>query len=206
MVTGPDIDPTTKYRLNLPFALHSVSPSLSALHATRALTHHPETFALRSTHCPKCGIYLFHGVGQTQLGIVRRKKKKRLDSGVYSVQKAFQRTCHACGASISCESSTPAVDQNVPAARVKSDVTPSTTPSTNQTTLQTEPPIRPGQVGPNPASTSHLSSKNTRQKTARRKASTLRDMLAHERSKAETSKARKMTDSQGGLVSFLQNL
>ncbi|KIJ70508.1 hypothetical protein HYDPIDRAFT_105257 [Hydnomerulius pinastri MD-312] len=217
---------TTKYQLSLPLALHSISPSLSALHATRACTLHQEASGIfRSTHCAKCGSYYFSGDGPSYLS--RRKKKGKQPRGVTSVPKIFQRTCHSCG--FSANSTTdyvepsllshatiaqPSTSAQPPGASGAATPTPIPPPLT-KIPQESESLIRADVIinattpkNGAPASLQTPSKQSSHLKTNRtKKPSTLQEMLARDRRREETSKAQKKTnDNQGGLAAFLQGL
>ncbi|KAG1815474.1 uncharacterized protein BJ212DRAFT_1481253 [Suillus subaureus] len=83
---------TTKFQAALPFALLSISPSLAALHASRARSLYPEEFDSSSTtNCLRCGSYLLAADGSIELRRPRRRKvaDKKLN--------AIKITCHRCG-------------------------------------------------------------------------------------------------------------
>lgn len=92
---------TSKFRAQLPLAIHPVSPTLAALHATRArLLHHPgpDTDVLKDTNCTKCGAYLLDGTGSIRT--VRKTRKSRTKKGPKTSQpyvRVLRRSCGMCG-------------------------------------------------------------------------------------------------------------
>ncbi|KAF9222022.1 hypothetical protein BS17DRAFT_784320 [Gyrodon lividus] len=219
---------TTKYRLSLPFALQSISPALSALHATRAATLHPEVSSiLHSSHCTKCGAYHFSGNGPSHLfGQQERKKRKR---GVSSGPKALQRICPTCGftdqrinvvnhhdvePTLSPHSTIlqSSISAQLPSASLTTSIRTST--SKKKPRQQSEPsgnlhPIvgTSSEIPPR-ASPQPFPKQLPRLKTSHtKKASTLQDMLARDRRRDDAQKAHKRTkDNHGGLVAFLKDL
>ncbi|OSX60250.1 hypothetical protein POSPLADRAFT_1058424 [Postia placenta MAD-698-R-SB12] len=85
---------TAKFQLAVPFVLLQASPGLAALHASRARTLHPSEPALRTTHCPSCGITFLDGGGHIRSVRLskRRKGAKRQDC-----TRALRMSCGACG-------------------------------------------------------------------------------------------------------------
>lgn len=213
---NPDTERATtiQYRLNIPCALHSISPALSALHASRVAALHPETSAmLHPSHCPKCGTYRFSGDHPTYLVDPSTRKKRR--RATPSRPKALQRRCHVCGFSIDAPIS-PSIDHSsvsiqLPRGSPKSE----TVPTIQQTkeTGQESPPIdilrtvagtSPTSicvpVPPLPGRQSHPKSSNT-------KKSALRDMLSRDRQREEVVKAhRGRKEGHEGLAAFLKKL
>lgn len=205
---------TIQYRLNIPHALHSVSPSLSALHASRAAALHPEISAvLHPSHCPKCGTYHFSGDHPTYLvGPSMTKKRRRATS---SHPKALLRRCHLCGFSIDARTSPSlshsSVPIQLPSGSSKSETVP-TVPPTKEIG-QESPPIdipRPvvetvptticAPVPPLPGRQSHPKSSHT-------KTPALRDMLSRDRQREDVVKARKKRkEGHEGLAAFLKEL
>lgn len=215
MNSGTEWSATTiQYRLNLPYALHSISPALSALHASRAAALHPEISAvLHPSHCPKCGTYHFSGDHPTYLvGPSTGKKRRRATS---SRPKTFQRRCHVCGFSIDARTS-PSLDHSSAPTPLPSGSSTSETASTIPRTKeigQESPPIdipRPvagavptttcAPVPPLPGRQSHMKSSHT-------KTPTLRNMLSRDRQREEVVKAhKKRKEGHEGLAAFLKEL
>ncbi|KAG1783272.1 hypothetical protein EV702DRAFT_959101 [Suillus placidus] len=84
---------TTRFQTALPFALLSISPSLAALHASRARSLYPEGFDSSSTtNCLRCGSYLLAADGSVEL-CRPRKRRKVADKK----SNAIKITCHRCG-------------------------------------------------------------------------------------------------------------
>ncbi|KAG2156120.1 hypothetical protein DEU56DRAFT_221048 [Suillus clintonianus] len=84
---------TTKFQTALPFALLSVSPGLSALHASRARSLYPEEFDPSSTtYCLRCGSYLLAADGSLELHRPRKRRKVTCNKS-----NALKITCHRCG-------------------------------------------------------------------------------------------------------------
>ncbi|GBE79725.1 hypothetical protein BKA93DRAFT_280202 [Sparassis latifolia] len=89
---------TESYQLKLPFILASVSPDLAALHALRARLLRPTDAALNALHCPRCGVLLVDGCGETRL---TRSYRNREDPGnnknAASFRRLLRRSCKRCG-------------------------------------------------------------------------------------------------------------
>ncbi|KAG2141759.1 uncharacterized protein EDB93DRAFT_623485, partial [Suillus bovinus] len=84
---------TTKFQTALPFALLPISPSLAALHASRARSLYPEeSDSLSTMNCMRCGSYLLAAGGSVEL---RRPRKRRKVADKKS--NAVKITCHRCG-------------------------------------------------------------------------------------------------------------
>jgi len=79
---------TTKFQSALPFALLPISPSLSALHASRAHSLNPQDFD-SSLHCSQCGSYLLDSSLELHRPRKRRKTEKKSNT--------LKRNCHRCG-------------------------------------------------------------------------------------------------------------
>ena len=92
---------TAKFRVQIPCVLQSISPSLAALHATRArLLHHPgpETDVLKDTNCTKCGAYLLDGTGSIRtIRKTRSFKGKQRPKGPLPYARFLRRSCRYCG-------------------------------------------------------------------------------------------------------------
>ncbi|KAF8843136.1 hypothetical protein BDN67DRAFT_239728 [Paxillus ammoniavirescens] len=220
---------TTKYRLSIPFALHSISPALSALHATRASVLHPELSSiLHPSHCAKCGAYYFSGDGSShlfgRLEKTKKKKRKRAAAG----RKNLQRICSTCGCftdlrsnhvepTFSPHSNIPQSSVSVQPLSASSSVDTTSTRMPFSTTKTLEPPELSVSLNPMvrdlPESATHgspppFSKQPPHPKSSRTKTtSTLQHMLSHNRRKDEARKARgKTKDSHGGLAAFLKDL
>ncbi|KAG8218851.1 hypothetical protein J3R82DRAFT_4530 [Butyriboletus roseoflavus] len=206
MNSSTEWSPTTiQYRLNLPHALHSISPALSALHAARAATLHPETSAiLHPSHCPKCGTYYFSGDHSTYLvGPSAKKTRKRATS---SRTRSLQRRCHLCGfltdACTSPSHNHSSVPIQSPSGPSKLETVP-TIPQTKEIGQESPPTdILPPVGVPVPPSTGRQS----QPKSCHPKTSTLKDMLSRDRQREQVVKARKRKEGHEGLSSFLKEL
>lgn len=204
MNSGTEWSTTTiQYRLNLPRALHSISPALSALHATRAATLHPEASAiLHPSHCPKCGTYYFSGDHSTYLvGPSSRKKRKRATS---SRTRSRQRRCHLCGFSTdACTNPSPnhsSVPIQLPSGSSKSEI-PRAKEIGQESPPNTDIPRLAG--APVPPSTGRQS----QPKPCHTKTSTLKDMLSRDRQREQVVKAHKKgKEGHEGLTAFLKEL
>jgi len=205
---------TIQYRLNLPHALHSVSPSLSALHTSRAVALHLETSTvLHPSHCPKCGTYRFSGDHPSYLADPPTRKKRRRATS--SHPKALQRKCHLCGFSIDARTS-PSIDySSLPAQLPNTLPRTGTIPTIARTKEvgQEQPPSdlpRPtaGTVGtPECASVPPLPGRQPHPKPGHTKTSTLKDMLSRDRQREEVVKSRKKRkEGHEGLAAFLKEL
>ncbi|KAN0097251.1 hypothetical protein V8E55_001697 [Tylopilus felleus] len=186
---------TVQYRLNLPHALHSISPAISALHISRVMALHPEISAvLHPSHCPKCGTYHFSGDHPSSLvGPSKKKKRRRATS---SRSKSLQRRCRLCGFSIDARAS-PSHDHasmpNIPRAKeIGQDTPPGHVSRPTAGTVQTteRAPVPPSHPKP-----SHT------------KTSTLKDMLSRDRQREEVVKSqKKKKEGREGLAAFLKEL
>lgn len=110
---------TAKFAHSLAFAIHPISPSLAARHASRGRLLHPQIQTLHadSAHsttstCSRCGLYLLDGTGQVRSirtidnpnhnlpssssGSGSRSSKPRR-SKHSNTRRFVQRTCAACG-------------------------------------------------------------------------------------------------------------
>jgi len=193
---------TTKYQLSLPFVLLHASPSLAALHATRARILHPtESAFLDSTHCLKCGSYLDGKV----FSVKRQKSSKGL--------KVMTRTCGACGFTHNIPidrantSSFPRTRKSKTAASVPADLLPS---PEAEPILGLNLPATPSIVSSNthtarpPAITSSTQpTAPVRSKARPKKKPGLQDMLSRNREKEAKARQGK---NEGGLAAFLSGL
>lgn len=196
---------TSKYQLSLPFALLSASPSLAALHATRARILHPtESASLDSTHCIKCGSYLLNGDGA--VSIMRPSKGRRSSE---RVRRVIRRTCGICGSShdIPIDSSS---DSLFP--RIRKNITAISTPTTRyqpseealETSKRSLSPPQSSSVGSHNAKPT-VPSAQRRSKSRAKQKSGLQDMLS--RNKEKLAKQDKVEgEGQGGLTAFLSGL
>ncbi|KAK0206444.1 hypothetical protein DFS33DRAFT_589707 [Desarmillaria ectypa] len=84
-----DLEPaTSKFYQSLPYAYLTVSPSLSALHATRIKRQH----ALENPDfCSRCGTFLLDGLSSSRLKRVRKGCKEGRTRRIREVQ------CRGCG-------------------------------------------------------------------------------------------------------------
>ena len=201
-----DMDSATiQYRLNLPHALHSISPALSALHTARVAALHPEISAVLSpSHCPKCGAYHFSGDHPSYLvGPPTRKKRRRATH-----PKALQRRCHLCGFSITARTSSPPLGHSsVPVINDLSRTGTAPTLQRNKEIGQEPPPsagaVRTTKCTPVPP----LPGQQSHPKHSHAKTSTLRDMLSRERRREETAKSqKKKKEGHESLAAFLKEL
>ena len=99
--TSESQDPATAaFRSKLPFILQPISPSLAALHVTRArLQDLPEGSqdAFSSTHCPQCGSYMLHGDAITRILHSRSRIKVAQGRLAHSTSVRYvQRVCRVC--------------------------------------------------------------------------------------------------------------
>ncbi|KAI9574471.1 hypothetical protein HD554DRAFT_41626 [Boletus coccyginus] len=196
---------TVQYRLDLPHALHSVSPSLSALHASRAVALHPETSTvLHHSHCPKCGTYRFSGDHPSYLADPPTRRKRRRASSSHSI--ALQRRCRLCGFSIDARTS-PSLDYSSLPVQLPSAPTIARTKEAGQ---EQPPSSRPtaGTVGTAKcAPIPPLPGRQPHPKPSHMKTSTLKDMLSRDRQKEEIMKSRKKgKEGHEGLAAFLKEL
>ena len=205
---------TTKYQLSLPFVLLPASPSLAALHATRARILHPtESAFLDSTHCVKCGSYF-----DDEIQPVKRRKAFK-GEGYIRVMTKICRSCGFCyeipidggNASSFPRTRKARASISVPAPLSERVLTkpqilvvetafnqqrsPSVASSNPQTPYPSHPPTASSSKPPVPA----------RSKTRPKKKPGLQDMLS--RNKQKEAKAREAkNEGQGGLAAFLSGL
>ncbi|KAI0719571.1 hypothetical protein C8T65DRAFT_736517 [Cerioporus squamosus] len=86
---------TAQFQLAVPSLLATLSPSLAALHATRARRLHPPHVhaALAGTHCARCGYPLLASNSQTR----SIRKKRRPGSGPSTPRRLLRMSCGCCG-------------------------------------------------------------------------------------------------------------
>jgi len=182
---------TANYQLSLPFALLSASPSLAALHATRARILHPTKSAfLDSTHCINCGFYFTHAD-------IQRPTWKS------SSQRVMKRTCRACG-----------FRHEIPVDSGNAGLFP----STRQLQLSLHPLSEKTHPKPEasslPLSSSSVGSHRIARpsptlppvsKSRAKKKSGLQDMLSRNREK-EAKQREAKNEELGGLAAFLSGL
>lgn len=211
---------TTKYQLSLPFALLAASPSLAALHATRARILNPtESTFLDATHCLKCGSYLLNADGKVTIERPR-KRRKGVAKGDKAITSVLKRTCGVCG-----------FRDDVPVDRgnaslfpkIKKGATPSLpTESSQLFEFTTKALGNPNFDRPSsqPRSSSVASSTHpaptlplhppqplppARSKNRSKKKSGLQDMLLRNKEREEKERL-KENHGQGGLAAFLSGL
>ncbi|OJA19000.1 hypothetical protein AZE42_00340 [Rhizopogon vesiculosus] len=84
--------PTAKFQSALPFALLPISPSLSALHASRARSLNPNDFdSSIPIYCLQCGSYL---LSDGSLELYRPRKRRKIAN---KKSNSIKCTCHRCG-------------------------------------------------------------------------------------------------------------
>lgn len=202
---------TIQYRLNLPHALHSISPTLSALHTSRVAALHPETSAvLRPSHCSKCGTYHFSGDHPSRLvgPPSARKKRRHITS---SHPKALQRRCYLCGFSIDACTS-PSLDRSTVPIHLPSDLSKKgTVPAIPRIKeISQEPPpsdILCPTAGTKRAPVPPLPCRPSHHKHSHAKTSNLKDMLSRNRQREEVVKSHtKRKEGHEGLAAFLKEL
>ncbi|KDQ64557.1 hypothetical protein JAAARDRAFT_230732 [Jaapia argillacea MUCL 33604] len=92
---------TTKFQLTLPLVLHSISPGLAAYHVSRARALGVDDPALATSHCKRCGGYLFDGTSEIRVvrpGISKRRKlSRKLSKDKDSDSRVVSKTCLTCG-------------------------------------------------------------------------------------------------------------
>ncbi|TFK89813.1 hypothetical protein K466DRAFT_9811 [Polyporus arcularius HHB13444] len=82
---------TAQFQLAVPSLLATISPSLAALHATRARLLHPQAHpTLAGTHCARCGYPLLASDSQTRS--IRKKRR-----GPSTPRRVLRRSCGSCG-------------------------------------------------------------------------------------------------------------
>ncbi|KAI0036770.1 hypothetical protein K488DRAFT_67391 [Vararia minispora EC-137] len=81
------MDLSDRYSLRLPLALLPLSPSLAAIHATRARRLSPEDDSLALSFCRVCGAFLLDGSASIR---TKRAGKKR-------AERLLQAQCGTCG-------------------------------------------------------------------------------------------------------------
>lgn len=93
---------TSTFQCRLPSVLQSASPSLAALHATRArLLHYPDPTGsievLFASRCMKCGTFLFDGSGTIRSVRKALPKKRRMAPQTPRYTRVLRKTCNVCG-------------------------------------------------------------------------------------------------------------
>ncbi|KIM90861.1 hypothetical protein PILCRDRAFT_811351 [Piloderma croceum F 1598] len=200
---------TTQYQFSLPFVLLSASPSLAALHATRARILHPtESASLDSTHCMKCGTYLLNGDGA--VSIVRPSKGRRSSE---RVRRVIRRTCGICGVShdIPIYSSSGCLFPRISKNATSSGTTISAPMAQYQPSEEAPETSKRSLSPPQSSSVGSYNANFTvppaqrRSKSRAKQKSGLQDMLSRNREKvAKQGKVER--EGQGGLTAFLSGL
>jgi hypothetical protein len=200
---------TTRFQTALPFALLSISPSLAALHASRARSLYPAEFDSSSiTNCLRCGSYLLAADGSVEL---RRARKRRKVSDKKS--NTIKTTCHRCGfISYTSFDRRETFPQSKPttAAELPSPV-PSVSVSSRSERKPKEELIPPSSRSYVPVSSSHVAH-STRGTTPnphtkpKKKTTILQEMLARSREKEASRSKSQQNPPLSGLASFLGSL
>ncbi|KAI0774256.1 hypothetical protein C8Q74DRAFT_1368754 [Fomes fomentarius] len=229
-------NPTTaRFQLAIPSLLASISPSLSALHATRAHSLYPADAALAGTHCVRCGYPLIPSNSHTRS---IRKKGKR-SHGQSTIVRALRRSCRNCGhdedvpvavadafmafpiprdrakrqsSNIiqprACIAATPPPDSLVPGPSQPRSLQPVASPVPSRPVSSPAP----APVTPNTLATRHSSAgsspaqqDHTRARSRPKKKIGLQSMLARNRERQEQEKKREGSHNHG-LSAFLQGL
>lgn len=174
-------DPTVRYQQKLVFELLKVSPRLAALHATRGQLH-------STTHCLKCGSYLFNGDGQTRVTRMNRKARGSQNS---VPPRHLHRSCRICG----WKHDTPIDRRGAPLSLASPPASTATAPIVVPERVTTLPSLTETQSSVPPSKT-----------RSKKKKSGLQDLLSRNR---EIEKARSgQQQGQGGLglAAFLNGL
>ncbi|KAG1752730.1 uncharacterized protein EDB91DRAFT_532914 [Suillus paluster] len=198
---------TTKFQTALPFALLSISPSLSALHASRARSLYPGEFDSSSaTYCLRCGSYLLAADGSLELRRPRRRRKV-----ADKKSNALKITCHRCGfisyssidrreASRQLPKSEPTTgDKILPPSPIPSESILDRKQENERITSSSRSSVSVGSspmAHPTRGSTPVLPKKKT----------ILQEMLARNREKEAVRTKSQQKPSQNGLASFLSSL
>lgn len=201
---------TTKFQTALPFALLSISPSLAALHASRARSLYPAEFDSSSiTNCLQCGSYLLAADGSVEL---RRPRKRRKVADKKS--NTIKTTCHRCGfvshTPLDRRETFPQSKPTTASALLPSPV-PSVSVSSRSERKPKEELIPPSSRSPVPVSSSHVAH-STRGTTPelhtkpKKKTTILQEMLARNREKEASMTKSQQKPPFSGLASFLGSL
>ncbi|KAG1755632.1 hypothetical protein EDB19DRAFT_1662276 [Suillus lakei] len=197
---------TTKFQTALPFVLLSISPSLSALHASRARSLYPEEFGSASaTYCLRCGSYLLAANGSLEL---RRPKKRRKVADKKS--NSLKITCHHCGfisyTSIVRREAFKPEHTTGDKLSLPSTISAESVPSRSDRKLEEErilsSPRSSVPVDSSPAARGITPALPTKPK----KKTVLQEMLARNREKEAVRKKSQQPPPPSGLASFLSSL
>ncbi|KAK0486854.1 hypothetical protein EDD18DRAFT_651190 [Armillaria luteobubalina] len=186
MNTDLDTDPATaKFHQSLPYAYLAVSPSLSALHATRIKN---QRTVENSDFCSRCGTFLLDGLSSS---LLKRVKKGCKGRRIRAVQ------CRGCGFTN---------DTDVQKGNAVIYGRRNRRLNRNSVAVIPDPEPEPEPVAKaaivvirTPTSNSSTLAPKQRQK----KKSVLQDMLAKNRTREERDKS---TQSSTGLAAFLNGL
>lgn len=201
---------TTKFQTALPFALLSISPSLAALHASRARSLYPvELDSSSITNCLQCGSYLLAADGSVEL---RRPRKRRKVADKKS--NSIKTTCHHCGfvsyTSFDRRETFPQSKPTTAAALLSSSV-PSVSVSSRSERKPKEELIPASSRSSMPVSSSHVAhlTRGTtpdRHTKPQKKTTILQEMLARSREKEASRTKSQQKPPLSGLASFLGSL
>ena len=179
------MDPALRFQQTLPYLLNPLSPSLAAIHASRARRQLPDALPQDPSLCPACGYYL-----SMNSRISRSSKSKKT--------RVFQRTCVAC--------------QKVQVTRLDPWNGPDTLSEPVEGTPQpviapTDPVKRPEATTIPAKNKSELLVSPAASKTSRPKKKTgLQAMLLRNREQEKERMNNTKPDGGGGLSAFLSNL
>ncbi len=174
------MDPSTlKFRHALPYAIFPASPTLAALHASRARSLHSDHLPKDPLSCSRCGSFIPLHHPTTY---VNNKRSNRV----------YRRSCRMCGAAEDSLLPKPAF----PPTRKHRTITTLPLP---QTIASSEPPPKPHLPALQSTATSKSRPKNK---------SGLQQLLARNRQNEEKERQKqKQADSQfSGLAAFLSDL
>jgi hypothetical protein len=203
---------TTKFQTALPFALLPISPSLAALHASRARSLCPEEFDSSSaTNCLRCGSYLLAADGSVELR-TPRKRRKVTDKKSNTIKI----TCHRCGfISYSSFDKRETFPQSKPSTIGAQTLLPSPVPSVSilsrsrhkpkedsiSSSSRSSVPVGSSSMGqPRRGTTPNLHTK------PKKKSTVLQEMLARNREKEAVRTKSQQNLPSSGLASFLSSL
>jgi len=84
---------TSKFQSAIPSVLQGISPSLSALHATRATLLNNHDAQIDCLHCPRCGAFVLHQNGKLNVSTSWVKRRHRTAS---TSRRSLQTNCSNC--------------------------------------------------------------------------------------------------------------
>jgi hypothetical protein len=185
------------HQLNVARLLLPICPPLAALHVTRARLLSLAESDPDSTHCQKCGSFLFNGNGEIRSC---RKRTKRPHPPAASSSRVLQKFCRTCG-----------FRQDVPLHQGTAALFPRRGSTKRPAVEEKIAPVVKEDV-PRPhaglSAQSHPSSaaEDPERPRKRLKRRGLQDMLSRNREKVKHRLTEQSRQSEGGLAAFLGGL